>query len=283
MSLRERTAARTPKGSRARAGSERELKMAEVRGVLRSLENGLWAGDWKGRTGLTDRSVYLALIGLGWRHGKLIPSGVRISVAIRQLALEAGVSKPTVCAAVKRLTLEHELIRRDGRGEGPKCGAFVLLADPRSTYPLVYEYHRRTGVYFDVLECTNPERVPLRWGPGRLGKVKEFLLDALRRLGEATELELAVAMGRQRRARDLRCHLDALVDLGVVQRRGDWYALHKDAFQRLWIERENSGEIEAEERDRRAYKEESKSFKKAWARGEVRRRPDPIPIQDETA
>jgi hypothetical protein len=66
--------------------------------------------------------------------------------------------------------------------------------------------------------------------------------------------------------------LDALVELGVMERRDDRYALHKDALLGLWIERENNGEMEAEERYRQQYREESDAFREKWERGEVRRK-----------
>lgn len=241
----------------------------EVLRLLAVLADGFWEKDWKGRTGLTDRSVYLALLRVAYRHGTVIPSGVRVSVAVRQLALEAAVSTPTAAASTKRLKLEHGLLRRDGYGEGPKCGAFVLLVDPRSTYTLAQGYHRREAVSLELPECISSARVALRWGAGRLGKTKEFILDALRRLGECTEPELAAAMGREGRARHLRTHLDDLVVSGIVQRRGERYALHKDIGWHLEFERAFNGELEAEKRYRQLYKDESERFKENWEAGRV--------------
>lgn len=270
MRLRERSLAPNSKGSRARGASEQDQSVAAARELLVSLENATWGRDWKGKAGLTDRSVYMALMRKAWHHGTLIPSGVKVSVALRPLAIEAGMSKPTLLAAIKRLTQSDELIRRDGRGRGPESGAFVLLTHPRSAYPLAQRYLRTSSVSLQTPEWVSSARLPFRWGPGRLGKFKEFLLDALRRFGDPTKRELAVAMGR--RPRDLRPHLNALVELGALERRDDRFALHKDAFYDLWMERQNNGEIEAEERDRRRYKEESDAFREKWARGEVRRK-----------
>lgn len=248
----------------------------EVRSLLVVLADGVWEkdckGDWKGRAGLTDRSVYVALLRVANRHGTLIPVGVRVSVAVRQLALEAAVSTTTVTASTRRLTLEHGLIRRDGHGEGPKCGAFVLLVDPRSTYTLAQGYHRREAVSSELPECISSARVAFRWGAGRLGKTKEFILDALRRLGECTEGELAVTMGREGRTRELRPHLKDLVVSGFIRRRGERYAIDKDIGWHLELERACNGELEAEDHYRQRYKDESERFKEDWEAGRVGKR-----------
>ena len=242
----------------------------EVKVALAQLEGDIWQMDWKGRAGLTDRSVYVALMRVAYRHGTLIPSGIRVSIAVRQLALEAAVSAPTASASTRRLMTEHGLIRRDGRGEGPKCGAFVLLTGPRPTYTLAQSYHRRRVVSPELPECISSARAAFRWGAGRLGKTKEFILDALRRLGECTEHELAIAMGREPRARDLRPHLDDLVVSGIITRRDGRYSLSEDIGWHVEFERGLNGELEAEERYRQLYKDESERFKGAWKRGEVR-------------
>lgn len=238
--------------------------MPEVQQLLAVLCHSFWEEDWKGRAGLTDRSVYVALLRVANNHGTLIPSGVRVSVSVRRLALEAAVSTPTATASTRRLTLEHGLIRRDGRGEGPKCGAFVLLVDARSTYTLTQGYHRREAVSLELPECISSARVALRWGAGRLGKTKEFILDALRRLGECTEGELAAAMGREGRTRELRPHLKDLVVSGIVRRRGERYAIDKDIGWHLELERACNGELDTEDHYRQLYKDESERFKKDW-------------------
>lgn len=109
----------------------------------------------------------------------------------------------------------------------------------------------------------------LRWGPGRLGKTKEFILDAMRRLGDCTEHELAAAMGREGRARALRPHLEDLVVSCIVRRRGERYAIDKDIGWHLEFERAVNGELEAEEHYRRLYKDESEGFKEYWEKGSV--------------
>jgi hypothetical protein len=103
----------------------------EVRIVVAALANDVYSRSWKGKSGLTDRSAYIAALRVARAHGELIPSsGIRISLSMRQWAEMSGVRLPTINEAQKRLVHEHKLIRRDGRGKGPQSGAFVLLCDP---------------------------------------------------------------------------------------------------------------------------------------------------------
>jgi Primase C terminal 1 (PriCT-1) len=56
--------------------------------------------DWRGAAGNTDRSVLVALVKHAATYGTLIPTGVRVSISMRQLALAAGVSLPTAVKAI---------------------------------------------------------------------------------------------------------------------------------------------------------------------------------------
>jgi hypothetical protein len=187
---------------------------------------------------------------------------------MRQLALQAGVSLPALNRAIKRLTYEHGLIRRDGRGEGPKSGAFVLLTGVRTTQTLSQEFLQEKEASSLGSECLTGARVPLRWGAGRLGKTNEMVLDALRHLGgEAGLAELAAATGR--RARDLkRRQLSTLIERNlVVEKREGLYVLHRDFGWHLEFERALfSDEKDAEDRDRQRYREQSERFQEVWDR-----------------
>ena len=108
----------------------------KVREILKELSAAVWAEEWKGRAGLTARSVYVALLRVAYHHGHLIPAGVRVSIAMRQLALQAGVSLPALNRAIRRLTYEHGLIRRDGRGEGPNRACLYSLRGCARRTPL---------------------------------------------------------------------------------------------------------------------------------------------------
>ena len=105
----------------------------EVLETLDQLEAVLWRIRWRGMGELSARDVYVALIIIARQYGTRIPAGVRVSVGIRALALAAGVSKPTVIKAIRRL-MDAGLIRKDDADRsGTKAGAFVLLKQ-RATF-----------------------------------------------------------------------------------------------------------------------------------------------------
>lgn len=151
--------------------SKRTSKYREPEPVQAIVE-GLWvasfARPWKGKQGLTDWSAYKALLRCAYHHGTLIEAGVRLSLSVRQWAELAAVNKSTIVGGgknsvgvEKRLTLDHGLIRRDGRGEGEKSRAFVLLISPlgvRSTRTFIQRYHRSSGVSKPPGKCAGSPR-----------------------------------------------------------------------------------------------------------------------------
>src|SRR4051794_17173573 len=56
----------------------------KVQAVIAALAEDIWAKPWKGMSGLSDRSGYIALLQVSWHHGEIIPaSGVRVSLSMR--------------------------------------------------------------------------------------------------------------------------------------------------------------------------------------------------------
>jgi hypothetical protein len=253
----------------------------KVRAVIAALAEDIWARPWKGMAGLTDRSAYIALLRIAWHHGEIIPaSGVRVSVSMRAWAEKTGVQLPTITKARKRLTNEqglneqHALIRRDGRGEGPQSGAFVLLCDPArietlTQEPLIQEIANKEESISNALECVIP-RVALRWGGGKSGKLKEALLNAVRRLRGATVKEIAALLHRKGGEHHLKKHLVEMVGMGLLRRQGDRYIRHQELESNLEIERGLNGEIATDKRVRADHDHQRKTFREAWEKGEVR-------------
>jgi hypothetical protein len=225
--------------------------------------------------GHTDRDVYVALLRFARRHGELIPSGVRVSVSVRDLAQEAAVgSTRTVVKALDRLRIEHRLIRRDGTGSGPKSGSLVLLSatDARgNTHPSTG--HLKGVENSSVSPCVPPLSAPrLRWSApghgGRLGKIRGRIVDVLEATGPLTLDELAGMLGR--RPYDLcRRTLPPLLNAGVVECSSGEYRLVEDWRSALDKCREQDDEISAAERQRRDYERERAAFAEAWRRGEL--------------
>jgi DNA-binding transcriptional ArsR family regulator len=215
-----------------------------------------------GKAGLTDRDVYVALLNVAWRYGRMIPAGVRVSISVRDLALAAGVSKATASNAINRLMVE-ELIRRDGRGSGTECGAFVLMVRDEVG-------HSSTDLV--PLPSVPIGRVPrLRWRG--LGKTPGAILDALDAYGSSTLQDLAGYLGKNR-PRDLRPHIRSLLEAEVVECDDDTYRLADDHRQALDEERQIRGELEAERRDRSRYDLEREAYREQLERRKLGESPD---------
>ena len=103
-----------------------------------------------------------------------------------------------------------------------------------------------------------------------MGKTKEALLDAVRRLGPATAEEIAELLDREDSVHHLRKHLRELVSMGVLERRGEKYSFHEYGAFALELERAINGEYDADERVRADHAERRKEFRDAWEKGEVR-------------
>jgi hypothetical protein len=63
----------------------------EVHAELDTYALAVYGAEWRGKAGTTDRDVLLALIGYARLYGVPIPTGVRLSVSYRDLAMEAGI------------------------------------------------------------------------------------------------------------------------------------------------------------------------------------------------
>ena len=90
---------------------------ASFAGVLECLE-------WIGCSGPTDRAVYAALLITARRYGQPVRGGVKVYLTVRELALAAGFSRPTVPKALDRLRKKRLVYRApEGRERrpGPWC------------------------------------------------------------------------------------------------------------------------------------------------------------------
>jgi hypothetical protein len=254
--------ARTPCGKSATASAKTVEALEEIEAVL-------WGVEWRGMGELSARDVYVALIKAGRLYGEMIPSGVRVSISVRALALASAVSKPTAIKAMRRL-MAAEMIRRDYGGRtGTEAGALVLLL-PRAKVT-----HSSTG---GGREGSGKHlRAPrLRWSAPdirRLGKSCGAVLDALDRRGGTATLEDLADDLHKARPRDLRRRVIArLGAAGVVDCDGDTVTLARNWLEALDLEREASGEIAAYRRDMARFDRERIAYANRH-----RIRHDPVP------
>lgn len=237
-------------------------------------------GEFKGMGGKSERDAIVGAIRIGRRvGGRILPGGIRISTSVREWAIETAVSKramldywrkgerkPGIVSRLKR----RGWVRSDNadRGEG-EAGAIVLVR--RAEF-----HHSSTGG--SSRGGGETLRAPrLRWSAPRFDRVgDEMVRSTIKRLGKGCgaiidaleafgatmgKRQLADALGIKR-VRDLqRRYLDPLKAAGVVECSVNGVALAPGYLEALDREREVSGELAAERRDREKYERERVAFR----------------------
>ena len=217
----------------------------EVGERVRAIEATFWARwgeDFRGLGGQSDRDLLRAVLEGAARWGRLNADGdVEFDMSCQETALAAGISRPTVGKAGRRLR-DLGILRRNSanREKATHRGRWILLSPAsartfttRTNGALSPKGEEIGGV---VKGCAPPRVVGLatptfrHFGP--VGKGRGGLLLALEAFGPLTAEGLADRLGIAR-ARDLRRrYLDPLVEDGRLELRGDLYALPGDHAER---------------------------------------------------
>jgi hypothetical protein len=215
-----------------RSGRPRELD--DLVGVL----SDYWhAQGWKRLSGKSEARFVRALIREGRRVGKRIPAGLRIELSFRELAEILGVHRNTVTNIVKRAKAAGWL-RQDNDGrKGAEPGAFVLV-DPRQ---LCDTHNHTPGVGEGVTSLSRSARKALNVADlatshhrhrGPVGYSREHTLCVFEAHGPQDREAASELLGWSR-ARDLeRLHLEPLITLGLLEKRGDLYGVPDDYGER---------------------------------------------------
>ena len=139
----------------------------------------------------------LALIGYARLYGVPIPTGVRLSVSYRDLAMEAGIgSLDTLSKSIHHRLKPAGWLRPDnGDRRARDAGAFVFLSErPQLIHTTSSRVANLPGM------CVSVRDIP-RLRHGGVGKKSAHLLDTLLMLGgSATVKDLATAMHEPRPA-----------------------------------------------------------------------------------
>jgi hypothetical protein len=272
--------------SRHAPGTASPEVTAEVLAALDAVEADIMRRHWSGVGGKSARDTAIALVRLARDHGTIIPAGVRISVDVRTLALMASVSKSTLLdkprggekrgGAISRLKARGVIRSDNATRFGKDAGAFVLLTpcaegDHSTTHRGSIEPRGACG-----LQVRTPLTAPrLRWSRpvfsgltrvgtiSRLGKSKGAVLDFLEAepSSSLTVADLADKLGMAR-VRDLRrCHLEPLVEAGVVECSGDAVSLTANWLDALNERRDQDGEIADHRRDMARYQRERDAYR----------------------
>jgi Bifunctional DNA primase/polymerase, N-terminal/Primase C terminal 1 (PriCT-1) len=254
--------------------------------ALAEIEQDLYRRDresqWRGMGGKSERDAVAAAIRLGRRvGGELIPGGLRLSVSIREWALETAVSKRSMLdyykngqrkpGIISRLKLKGISRSDNADRRDSESGAIVLVRPTRARF-----HHSPTVL--DSRGGGETLRAPrLRWSAPRFDRVgDEMVRSTIRRLGKGcgavidaleasggtlAELELACALG-VKRVRDMRRrYLERLEAAGVVECSAGIVSLTPEYLDALHRERVVAGEVAAEERDRGKYARERDAYR----------------------
>ena len=183
-----------------------------------------------------------------------------MSISVRDLALSAGVSKPTALSALKALEKSRLVYRISGR-RGAHSGVLALRV-PLRRAPT---FTTRTTPQDSWKEEKDGALYQLRPGHG-IGKATGEVLEKVVGRGETGigRGELAGELGKK--PESLRRSLKRLVDLGLIERlrRGTYRAV-KNWRRVLERERVMSGEARSENLDRAAYARQRERFREVLA------------------
>jgi CRP-like cAMP-binding protein len=190
----------------------------EIRGRLELAARAISERTWRGTAGLTDRSIYVALLLVAAEHGTVHERGVAVSVSTRDLALRAGVSDKTVSSALARLKDDGVVVRDNHvKRSFTDAGTLVLIVEGVSellhSFPLLGGLREWGHLY------THPACMYRR-----LGKVAApLLIVLLTNSRPLTRPELARSLGRS--SRDIRKPLERLLLHRVVSETADAFEL----------------------------------------------------------
>jgi hypothetical protein len=229
---------------------------------------------------------------VGW-----VEDGLKLEVSWRQLALAAGVSRPTAMKGIKDMP---DMFRLDNEGAEPgKSGAIIFLLPPApifTTLPTVFVIEEgckdwRAPFTAPRLRWSSPSRRPRRGvTPGtrkvrdsivskkrdaviRLGKSCEKVMDVMEASGGSMTLAVLADAVDVKRPRELTRRknpetgkgrdgfVTRLEDVGVLTVTGDTVALAEDWLEALDRERDRAGEIDLYRRDMAQYNRESKAYR----------------------
>jgi hypothetical protein len=218
-----------------RAGEPKEVdELVEV------LSDYWHSQTWKKMAKKSEARFARALIREGRKFGKRVPTGLRVEKSFRQIAEILGVHRNTVTNLVTRAKESGWLRQDNANRRGEKPGAFVLVDprqfcdtgnQPQEVVAGVTSLSRVSEKSINVADLTTPHHRHR----GLVGYSKEHTLCVFETRGPL-DRETASELLGWARPRDLeRLHLEPLSELGLLEKRGDIYAVPGDYRQRQEI------------------------------------------------
>ena len=211
---------------------------------------------WKGRSGPTERHVYLALLDHASKHGKEHEQGITVSMSTRDLLVEAGLgSRCTVERAVEHLSKKHGVVEILRKGRGRRATEYLLVQPAQG-----YTIKTTVSYVYGTVSRTLPMRNASKY-VSTIGKRNAQILDIIYTSNQPVPLEQLAATLNMRK-RDLqRRNLDLLSDLGLIEYKEGGYITPTDFQQRLEREIQESGCAEAYELQKEKIEREREAFR----------------------
>lgn len=224
----------------ARAYVERADQVTARSGIAHSSSYVQWAQSqpWPGRTGATDRAVFLALC-----ERMRMERGMPFRASIREVAELAGVNKETAMNAIKRLLAQGIVCFSNGPYDGHAGASHYRLVLPEEVITTRTVGVTYTPVGVNVRSSDTGHDV---WHSRALGKSAQSCWAALCEAGTLTVAELAARTGRT--PPTIRRVLARLAEFGLAQADNkNWQVLDvaSDALDRIALELGTSGRGEA--------------------------------------
>jgi predicted transcriptional regulator len=223
---------------------------------VKAFEDKLHSEIFKGMGGFTDLDIAKTLVEIARKYGKHHPSGVEVSISVRELALSARVTSTTACASLTRLS-ESGWVSRSNRGRGANSGALVLLVNGTDLDSL--EAQGDTSDKFSEEPLIHIPK--FRWGAGKLGKTSRLILQKIHQLQPCTRAEIAKAMGKQ--SRDIKAPLNRLKEHYLVDYDEETrtHSLPDNLEDTLFEVLLDDGTLETDVKHKNRYKLEQARFK----------------------
>jgi hypothetical protein len=233
----------------------------EVLAALDMIEEDIWEHPdrWRGKSGLSQWKMKYALIDVAREYGKMIRTGVRVSLSRRDLAERAGVALSTVQGNILKMKKAGHIRTDNEDRHHDEAGAFVLLYPERANSvhsPTTPELIRTTELTsVSDLRALKKLRhaAPRVW---RVGPRAGMATLALLRFGGTLSYELLASKLGISRARDLRRKggvLERMESVGMVVCSQNTVSLTPTWYRALEQAREEGREEQAEMRQRSLY------------------------------
>lgn len=216
-----------------------------------------------GRTGLTDRALYEALVELALQHGGLDARGLAVRVSRRDLASRANLSDNGAMNALKRLRARGLVQIPSQRRQPGQAGSIVLTIEVNAK--------QRTQSTPKPIELPTEQEwvrcfAHVAFRRGSLGPIAALIVAQLQQGGAAGVSVRVLAKRLERAPWRLKHPIDRLVFYGVIEavESGRLLRLTADFEARLDVAAEQTGAVRARARQKERHEVERTAYRETY-------------------